>query len=304
MVTPEANRNLPPSLESKGVLISVDRNAPSGASAPGIDPAMDSPLLELVNPGQSSSVETLVTDRADGTHEVLSQRIFSPRAYFDALAECATAIRSSILGAWDALPGGSFTKAAIVGSVGSLLSVFAAMAPAQAVGIAAGIVVIHGLTYRDNHLIRAQSSVGQALFAVHLALLGAWPAATQSTLSAIRPIFLSMVPEDSSTVRTVGGIVGFGVVGTFFSYAMLVEPLFQLRNLPLCVMALSTLAEALPRKLSWGSRLSLFACATSLVPYHALISHSWMGIGINLLSIGALAKSIMKHDLLGKESQE
>ncbi len=261
----------------------------------------ESLLPELVAPSRQKST---IERSAEPTPTELSathKPAFSPRAYLDALRECAAAASVVVSGLWHSLPRSTAARAAIVAAVGSTAAVATLFAPSQALGIAAGIVIISGLAYRENHLIRAQSSIGQSLFALHLISLGAWPAVTLTVLSAVRPAFLSMVSEDSKTLRIIGGIVGFGVAASFYSFTMLEIPVIQLRNVPLMVMALSSLAEALPRRLSWGTRLSYLACATSLIPYHSLVSGSWMGTGVNIFSIGTIIHSAVKNDLSKKQ---
>jgi hypothetical protein len=168
----------------------------------------------------------------------------------------------------------------------------------QALGALAGVFVVQALGFRDNHQIRAQQAVGQTLFAIHLALLGAWPAVLQSSLTAMRCTFLGMRPDETRQARVAAAIVGFGVATAIFSSCFEVFPLVKLSNMPIAVMALASAAEAFPKKYSWATRLCYLTTAGALIPYHLLASGSWMGIGINTFAVATLVRSIYKNDLV------
>lgn len=269
-------------------------------------PTDRSALDELIHPKTYKDLATAIqspyTTTAPSHEDSVStpesrKSIFSFKLFRDALTESTATIVSQIKKGAHALLPSTFGKAAAASAASIGFCSLLATKPDWAIGLLAVSIIIRAGSFKENHHLRAQNSVGQLLFATHAALIGAWPAVIGSGFAATRNLVQGLTPEDRPDVRLAISLTGFAIGATVFTSCIGVYPLNQLSNLPLVAMVLTTAAEAFTKKLSWATRLCYLASSSVMLPYHALMSGSLFGVMVNLLSAPNTMRAIWKHDI-------
>jgi len=283
-----------PAEKSQGNLIAF----PASTHAPDALQLPQRPKLTVIHSSSNESVEPHIpgpvpADAPLTSRAQVSTGVLRPTLFFDALREAMSSLVSPCQALLSRLPFSSaVTGSAVVGLTAALC-----VHPGATIGAVAVGLIVTSLSFSKNHHTRATNCIGQALFATHVAFLSAWPAVIGSGIASSRMLLQGMIPEEKPHARLAVALAGYSLGAAAMLSFMDVFPLTQLNNLPLGAMTLTTAAEAFTKRYSWATRLCYLAAGTLMIPYHACLSGSLFGVGVNLIAIPSLLCSMWRNDI-------